>query len=395
MKNNDYIKTEIIVSAIDESHKTAEKVQERKNTKRFRKITHPLTLEEGLTRLTKEELHLIRKRLDIKKASGLKKGELISLLEKKIPEFLEEYCTKLDDTRYKIIKEFSDRNGIIPLPDLHPHQLDYWLSCGMIFSGEIEGKKVLVMPKEILERFSQLSENRNLIKTIKRNTEWIKLTQGLLYYYGTLTVSQIFDFLENKYLNDVPNHFKYFTVVYDAVDYHKNILMEADYWSNPRVTDSKKVIEERQKRKKLSFYPFSKEQLLLAGEAGYRDKDISYLELADYLFQHFGIKIEKAESLVEECVYATKNGESPVNILTFLQNYIEVSNIDTLRKLTEKVINLMNHTREWFLKGHRSVDIMQEEGKTLKPLPSKKTKIGRNEPCPCGSNKKYKKCCGR
>ncbi|NLA88007.1 MAG: hypothetical protein GX847_12155 [Clostridiales bacterium] len=22
-------------------------------------------------------------------------------------------------------------------------------------------------------------------------------------------------------------------------------------------------------------------------------------------------------------------------------------------------------------------------------------KIGRNEPCPCGSGKKYKKCCGR
>ena len=23
-----------------------------------------------------------------------------------------------------------------------------------------------------------------------------------------------------------------------------------------------------------------------------------------------------------------------------------------------------------------------------------KTKVGRNEPCPCGSGKKYKKCCG-
>ncbi|MBD0373821.1 MAG: DUF1186 domain-containing protein [Pyrinomonadaceae bacterium] len=24
----------------------------------------------------------------------------------------------------------------------------------------------------------------------------------------------------------------------------------------------------------------------------------------------------------------------------------------------------------------------------------KKKKVGRNEPCPCGSGKKYKKCCG-
>ncbi|WP_202943861.1 SEC-C metal-binding domain-containing protein [Natranaerobius thermophilus] len=37
----------------------------------------------------------------------------------------------------------------------------------------------------------------------------------------------------------------------------------------------------------------------------------------------------------------------------------------------------------------------------LKPLPEKEftnakqsnNKIGRNEPCPCGSGKKYKKCC--
>jgi uncharacterized protein len=27
--------------------------------------------------------------------------------------------------------------------------------------------------------------------------------------------------------------------------------------------------------------------------------------------------------------------------------------------------------------------------------PAQSTKIGRNEPCPCGSGKKYKKCCGR
>ena len=31
-----------------------------------------------------------------------------------------------------------------------------------------------------------------------------------------------------------------------------------------------------------------------------------------------------------------------------------------------------------------------------KPQPiRKKKKIGRNDPCPCGSGKKYKKCCGR
>jgi len=30
-----------------------------------------------------------------------------------------------------------------------------------------------------------------------------------------------------------------------------------------------------------------------------------------------------------------------------------------------------------------------------KPMPVRANRIGRNEPCPCGSGKKYKKCCGR
>ena len=32
--------------------------------------------------------------------------------------------------------------------------------------------------------------------------------------------------------------------------------------------------------------------------------------------------------------------------------------------------------------------------KSIEPLPINK-KIGRNDPCPCGSGKKYKHCCGK
>jgi SEC-C motif-containing protein len=37
------------------------------------------------------------------------------------------------------------------------------------------------------------------------------------------------------------------------------------------------------------------------------------------------------------------------------------------------------------------------DGDMVKPRPVKREgkKVGRNEPCPCGSGKKYKRCCGR
>ncbi len=37
------------------------------------------------------------------------------------------------------------------------------------------------------------------------------------------------------------------------------------------------------------------------------------------------------------------------------------------------------------------------DGEMVKPAPMVRSmpKVGRNEPCPCGSGKKYKKCCGK
>ena len=33
--------------------------------------------------------------------------------------------------------------------------------------------------------------------------------------------------------------------------------------------------------------------------------------------------------------------------------------------------------------------------KPYAPQPEKQKKVGRNDPCPCGSGKKYKRCCGK
>ena len=42
---------------------------------------------------------------------------------------------------------------------------------------------------------------------------------------------------------------------------------------------------------------------------------------------------------------------------------------------------------QWDLKGNSIKREIQKQ--------EKKVEIGRNDPCPCGSGKKYKKCCGK
>ena len=50
------------------------------------------------------------------------------------------------------------------------------------------------------------------------------------------------------------------------------------------------------------------------------------------------------------------------------------------------------------VKDKAASDVVSEAAQQLekaKPVRSTGPKVGRNDPCPCGSGKKYKQCCGR
>ena len=55
----------------------------------------------------------------------------------------------------------------------------------------------------------------------------------------------------------------------------------------------------------------------------------------------------------------------------------------------ENIETLMQPEEQDFTLSHGDMDESKKE-----PVKRKEGKVGRNSPCPCGSGKKYKKCCG-
>jgi preprotein translocase subunit SecA len=55
----------------------------------------------------------------------------------------------------------------------------------------------------------------------------------------------------------------------------------------------------------------------------------------------------------------------------------------------EKVEEMMQPEEQNFTLSHGDMDERRKE-----PVRRKEEKVGRNDPCPCGSGKKFKKCCG-
>jgi|GEM_PF-1745995 uncharacterized protein YecA (UPF0149 family) len=67
--------------------------------------------------------------------------------------------------------------------------------------------------------------------------------------------------------------------------------------------------------------------------------------------------------------------------------------IDIYKKMLNDGVNLQNEkeVERWMQKNQ---DLFAKPSQKIETYRREKPKVGRNDPCPCGSGKKYKKCCG-
>ena len=63
---------------------------------------------------------------------------------------------------------------------------------------------------------------------------------------------------------------------------------------------------------------------------------------------------------------------------------------ELLEELPNNVLAIHQFWNDW-----RKETLVPSFNQARVPTPEKKQKVGRNEKCPCGSGKKYKKCCGK
>jgi SWIM/SEC-C metal-binding protein len=80
------------------------------------------------------------------------------------------------------------------------------------------------------------------------------------------------------------------------------------------------------------------------------------------------------------------------------KKYPAVVNVKTKKRMKEVTSIFEEHGWEYTVELDKSKpeDVTDLEILSNTPEPVKvDKKIGRNEPCPCGSGKKYKKCCGK
>jgi preprotein translocase subunit SecA len=193
------------------------------------------------------------------------------------------------------------------------------------------------------------------------------------------------------------------------------VKIYGDYFVYELIMKFDNFDEQLRQRKGKPFYIPDQEELFNYIDDNYIEINKEYKNLLKYVTNNifYGDK-EEAESLVEDihnCCHQDFSLEWIFGL--FNERDISFKDENQVNEVIQLVMDMANNIRLWENNGFTPKEIFEiMEMPNLSPLPKgdfiggskpnlvsipgvKSKKIGRNDPCPCGSGKKYKKCCGK
>jgi len=386
-----------------------EELKEKQEISFWKMAGSPCLLHEALTRQTKIELDEIRKVHNFPNMSALKKSDLCDELTLAIPIVLKRILYTWDIERYELLYGIISKNGVIPYKAISPREREELRKSGFLFHGINGNEKILFIPEDLLVLLKKL-DYKELSSILKRNTDWILMTQGLLYYLGVSEYWNVIAKIESMIKKKIDAS-TYLEVILPAIRYYDQIELFGGIIYHKDVLDLSKVMKEQNLRKNVPDYPFTKEHLRKAGRPGYIEIIPEMRSVLEFIQDAYSLLSEEIDVIAEDMIRIINQTGDPIQLMKYFEEILEFPDFEWIQMLTQLVMKLYNNSRQWELRGYTPEELGKAIGIQMKPPmtnnlvkpsivpePEKKStssKVRRNEPCPCGSGKKYKKCCGR
>ncbi|MDS0524579.1 SEC-C metal-binding domain-containing protein [Clostridium sp. SHJSY1] len=340
---------------------------------------------------TKQKLIEIAKRIEIRGYSKLGKESLVMLISDNIKANLP---SLLGDLTYKEIKFLQALcNEDINEYKFNIEELNLiggLNSLGILAKLSIDNNLNLVIAKEAKEPLKEIFSNQEYMESLKERSKGIAYIDGLMIHYGMVDGSELYRLISesnSSFLNkaDLDFYLNYIFRSYEA-------FPDANAIIHPFVLDPKNIFAEINVRQNITYSYENSDYFIALGEGLKLSFSKEAKILREILLKN-NIEEKKVDLLIIELIFYIKNEIGTLSIVNLLEDRGVVFNDETKEsnELVAAVAELYNTTAIWTLKGLTPIEL-EERGKTVV---YKEKKTGRNEPCPCGSGKKYKKCCGK
>ena len=269
------------------------------------------------------------------------------------------------------------------------------------------------VPAEVAAVYDQI--NTPEFQTLRSQVNWLKDCLIMVsYLYVSAPAKTVYEMFKQRKGFDIG--YDRFIELYHTIPEKACICELAEdqlILKSALVNNIYKDIERRQGGRK--FYIPSVDEILDYSENGYPTKSASYQRLGRFLLDEMkvsdAVKDQVLFFIYKEC---SMDGRMSAIMENLNQKGIQF-NDEQLEKFTKLIMEANNNTRMLDFRGYTPNEINRvSEQKTTPVAPAMqsfvpmgnlptnnivnmqpKKKVYPNDPCPCGSGKKYKKCCGR
>lgn len=326
---------------------------------------------------------------------SLKKDELIEKLNQFYDKNIKQLATVINVDIYNLIKRLAkeDENGI-DVNLKYELEVNFLESILIIEESIIDNNKIHIRFHEGMKnKLAKFINNENE-KIIKKNQIIVDMIINIVDIYGLIKDYELLDML-NKFLNYNINISYLIQLINLQIDLRNEIIIgdtkngNEIYLMTTLISNPEEIIYERERRD-LYYKEYTKQELNRnIFESLVERREVR--EVIEFLKKK---KVEFAkEATITMIMYIMNIVQIDVNDFMELIK-IDFKDIDEAKEYLRLVMNLHNNIPHYSLYGYSPNELleMQLENSSVKEE-RKKSKIGRNDPCPCGSGKKYKNCC--
>ncbi|MGL5086884.1 MAG: SEC-C metal-binding domain-containing protein [Clostridium sp.] len=356
--------------------------------KMWKVMDEDFSLEYHLNRMTKDELVKIAAQYKVRGITSLKKADAVLKVKNSIIEKIDITLNLLNNKNFNYLQELINEKCIAECELNDLIDTNYLRNRGILFTGIINDELKVILPFEVSEVIKD-KLCRELQENAMRNGEIVHLFAGMVYYYGVLNIDKFIEIANERFEYNL-NREMVDILLENGEELGFDYVIEEEIAYHIDVEEVSEIIEFQEKNSNLDYYKFDRKTFIKAGRPDFTEENKQALKLEKVIGELFVIDKKILKEEIESYSIAIKN-EEPLDacIDVFLKAYqIEAEEEHDI--FAEELTKLANSVKRWGYKGYT-----QNEIDNKNKIVVEEVKIGRNEPCICGSGKKYKKCCGK
>ncbi|MGI2296019.1 YecA family protein [Paenibacillus sp. GXUN7292] len=362
-------------------------------------------LENILRLLTKTKLQAFAAQHQIAGRSKMGKDELAAALVPAISDaqYLLDTLVIMGEREWMLFDEVMNSKQPLVYDGAPIGFYSYLQDAGIIHLFYYEDHIYLVIADEIRDTWESL--NKQTVRKEKRQYQLVhNYIAAFSNLYGAFKPEQLVEVFNKQQAAQLTEE--------ELMQYVNKFLQKQQIftWQPPYIAssyfDDEKTSNELAdlllKRSGKPFYEPEAKELLKYADSGYYEVTSQLQTLYDYVGAYLCKDKDFLEMLIDDIQLACSMESSMSDIMDeFVRRDIVFESAEQVHLVSSIINEVYNNTRLWSNAGHTPYELKnmfeQNESKQAVAAVSSSTakaKVGRNEPCTCGSGKKYKKCCG-